>query len=139
MIPDEHHYLSLLMGARTVSDADLVGLDVEIVRRFGSEVRGLLVPAASMVDYQQLVAERLERGFWNDLVGPDHIHFTFKLADGTVKTFTLSPSNNEEIARLCSELNGDPLEKTRDLPTYFAANSFYRATMVAHYGVPDSE
>ena len=138
MIPDEHHYLSLLMGTRAVSDAELLALNVKIVERFGSGIRGLLVPAATMVGYQQLVAEGLECGFWNDLVGPDQIHFTFKLGDGTLKAFTLSPSNSEEIARLCSQLNGDPLEKTRDLPTYFAANAFYRETMVAHWGVPNS-
>lgn len=139
MIPDEQHYLSLLMGTRALSDAELLALDVEVVEQFESGIRGLLVPAATLADYQQLVAERLECGFWNDLVGTDQIHFTFKLADGTLRAFTLSPSNSEEIARLCSQLNGDPLEETRDLPRYFAANPFYRETMVAHYGVPGSK
>ncbi|MCP3989640.1 MAG: hypothetical protein GY724_11235 [Actinomycetia bacterium] len=106
-----------------MSDAELETLGVEIVERFGSGIRGLLVPAATMLNYQQLVAERLECGYWNNLVRPRQILFTYKLADGTVKALTLSPRNGEEIARLCSQLNGDPLEKTRDLPSYLVRDS----------------
>ena len=43
--------------------------------------------------------------------------------------------NREEIARLCSQLNGDPLEKTSDLLRYFASNPFYRDVIVGCYGV----
>ena len=77
-----------------------------------------------------------QRGFWNDLVGPEEILFVFKLADGTLREFTLSENNSDEVSRLCSALNGDPLERTSDLPRYFASNPFYREAMVAHYGVP---
>lgn len=45
----------------------------------------------------------------------------FKLADGTVEEFTDSEANREQIARLCTALNKDPIEKTSDLPRYLAA------------------
>ena len=135
MIPGSGQYISLLMGAPGVSDVELTALGVEVIDRFGADVRGLLVPAGSLRAYQQLVREKLEPGFWNDLVGPNEIVFLFKLRDGTLVELTLSESNRREIARLCSSLNGDPIEKTSDLPAYFAANPFYREAMVEYYGV----
>ncbi len=135
MIPGSGQYISLLMGAPDVSDAELSELGVEVRERFGSNVRGLLVPARSLPAYQQLVRAKLEPGFWNDLVGPDEIIFLFKLRDGVVRELTLSESNRREIARLCSSLNGDPIEKTSDLPAYFAAHPFYREAMVEYYCV----
>ena len=134
MIPEDNEYLSLLMGARGISDVDLESLGIEILQRFGPD-RGLRVPGNRVTRYKQLVRKRMTPGFWNDLVGRDAIYFLFKLADGTVKEFTLSEGNKDEIAVLCSALNGDPIEKTRDLLRYFASNPFYRDAMVAFHGV----
>lgn len=135
MIPGPGQYLSLLMGAATLSDGELEALGVEILERFGSGVRGLLVPAKSVEPYKQRVRERMTPGFWNDLVGSTDIFFLFKMPDGTLEELTLSDDNKETIAALCSALNGDPLERTRDLPAYFATNPFYREAMIAYYGV----
>ncbi len=135
MIPDNDEYLSLLMGAPGISDVDLESLGIEILQRFGSEVRGLRVPGACVDGYRQLVRRRMSSGFWNDLVGRDAICFLFKLADGTVKEFTLSEANKDEIAALCAALNGDPIEKTGDIPRYFASHPFYRDAMVTFHGV----
>ena len=136
MIPSCGQYLSLLMGGVDISDSELEALGVRILERFGSEVRGLLVPIDAVPGYKELIRERMQRGFWNDLVGPEQIIFVFKLADGTLREFTFLENNSDEIARLCSALNGDPLERTSDLPRYLASNPFYREAMVACYGVP---
>lgn len=138
MIPEPGEYLSVLMGAPTLSELELEEAGVRVLRRIAPGVLGLLVPASSVRRYHQLVRAHLEPGFWNDLVGRDEILFVFKLRDGVMKEFTLCDDNREEIARLCSELNGDPFELTSDLPRYFAANPFYRDVMLAfHGGEPD--
>jgi hypothetical protein len=135
MIPRPGEYISLLMGAPTLSEAALREAGIQVLERFGPHVLGVLIGPGNVQRYKELVRERLEPGFWNDLVGREEILFVFKLADGTVKEFTLSDQNREEISHLCSELNGDPLEKTSDLPRYFASNAFYREAMVTCHGV----
>ena len=55
MTPEPGYYLSLLMGAPGVSDAELARMDIEVLERFGSAVRGLLVPARSVTPYQELL------------------------------------------------------------------------------------
>ncbi len=135
MIPAPGDYISLLMGAPSLSEAELEAVGVEVLERFGPNLLGLLVARNSVEPYQRLVRERLQPGFWNDMVSRDEILFVFKLRDGTLVEFALADQNREEISLLCSELNGDPLEKTSDLPRYFAANPFYRDVMRACYGV----
>lgn len=135
MIPESGQYIRLLMGAPGVSDAELDALGIEVVERVGADVLGLRVPALSLEAYQRVVREKLKPGFWNEVVGPDAIVFSFKLRDGTIIERVLSETNRHEIAQLCSLLNGDPIERTSDLFAYLAANSFYRDTMIEYYGV----
>jgi hypothetical protein len=126
MIPDSGEYLSFLMGADAIADDEITGLGVEIVRGAGSPFRGLLIPESSLSAYKKLVREKLTAGFWNDILGRQSVFFIFKLADGTVRELTLSEETRSEIARLCSSLNRDPIEKTSDMPRYLAGNPFYR-------------
>jgi len=43
-----------------------------------------------------------------------------------VKELALSEETRSEIARLCSLLNDEPLEKTSDVVRYLAGSPFYR-------------
>ena len=133
MIPATDEYLSFLMGAAAISDEELVDLGIEVVRGAGSPFRGLLVPGGSLGAYKALVREKLTPGFWNDIVGRQEILFVFKLADGTIEEFTYSEANREQIARRCTSLNRDPIEKTSDLLRYLAGNPFYRELLVAFH------
>jgi len=121
MIPEAHEYLSFLMGAAAISDDELNNLGIKVVQGAGSRFRGLLIPGGSLEAYKALVREKINPGFWNDSVDRQEILFVFKLADGTVEEFTDSEANREQIARLCTALNKDPIEKTSDLPRYLAA------------------
>lgn len=133
MIPEAHEYLSFLMGAAAISDAELNDLGIKVVQGAGSPFRGLLIPGGSLEAYKALVRERINPGFWNEIVGRQQIFFVFKLADGIVEEFTYSEAQREQIASLCTELNKDPIEKTSDLPRYLAGNPFYREVMVAFH------
>lgn len=126
-------FLSFLMGAEQVSDAELGALGVEIVEGAGSPHRALRIPEAALERYKALVREKLTAGFWNEIVGAQEIIFIFKLADATLIEMHYSASNCAEIGRLCSALNGDPLEKTSDVLRYLAENPFYRDFIAAHY------
>ena len=138
MIPGPHEYLSFLMGAGAIADHELTNLGIEILQGAGSASRGLLIPASSVAGYRALVREKITPGFWNDIVGQQDILFTFKLADGTVKELALSEATRSEIARLCSSLNRDPLEKTSDMPRYLAGNPFYRELIGAFHAAGEA-
>lgn len=126
MIPEPDEYLSFLMGADSIADRELVDMGVRIAEGADSAFRRLLIPRASLPGYKELIREKLTPGYWNDIVGRQEIIFIFKLADSTVRELILSEATRSEIARLCSSLNDDPLEKTSDVPHYLAGNPFYR-------------
>ena len=136
MIPGPDEYLSFLMAAPDISDDELHDLEIRIVETVGSQIRGLLIPGQSLPEYKALIRERLKRGFWSEMVGREEMHFVFKLSDGTLKELRHSEETRDEIARLCTELNSDPIEKTSDMPRYLAGNPFYRDVAVQFYGAP---
>ena len=133
MIPEPHEYLSFLMGVDANTDADLTDLGVTILERHGAAARGLLVPAASLPGYEAMVGERLRPGFWNEVVGQREIFFIFKLEDGVLSRVAYSEATSSQIARMCSSLNGDPIETTSDVPRYLAGNPLYRDLIAAFH------
>ena len=133
MIPEPHEYLSFLMGADAIVDRELTNLGIEVVKGAGTPFRGLVVPGASLPAYKALIREKLAPGFWNDVVGRHEILFVFKLKDDSIRELELSEATRSEIARLCSSLNNDPIEKTSDMPRYLAGNPYYRELIEAFH------
>lgn len=118
-------YLSYLMGGSKITDEDLLRLHIDIGAA-SSENRMLSIPRKSIEEYKKLIEEKLDAGFWNDILGEKEIIFIFKFKNGTTREFVLSKENQTEIAELCSEFNGDPMKKTSDILHYLAGNSFYK-------------
>lgn len=130
-------YLSYLMGAPKITDQELVQAGVEIVGESDSGSRKLKIPASALGVYEKLVTNKLDNGFWTDIVGERKIIFIFKFADGSAKQLVFTEDTREEIARLCSQLSGDPIEKTSDVLSYLAANDFYKNFIAEHYVVAE--
>jgi len=133
MIPETDEYLSFLMGADAIADHVLTSLGVKLVNGAGTPFRGLLIPAGSLPAYKALIREKLTPGFWTDILGRREVLFIFKLKDNTIRELTLSDATRSEIARLCSSLNNDPIEKTSDVLRYLASNAFYTELIEAFH------
>lgn len=129
----ENKYLSYLMGASTITDADLQALGVVIMGNSESGSYKLEIPTQLLESYKNFVREHLDNGFWNEIVGVDSIIFIFKHADGRLEEFDYSEANRLQIAKLCSQFNGDPLEQTSKLLEYIAGNDFYAEFMSKHH------
>ena len=118
-------YYSYLMGGSRISNGELLDLRIDIgVGASGN--RKLIIPAKSLEKYKKLIREKMEPGFWSDILGKKEIVFIFKFKDGAIKEYVLSKANEAEIAALCTQFNGDPIKKTSDILHYLAWNSFYR-------------
>lgn len=121
-------YRSFLIGAAEITDADLTNLQIKITTT-KTDARKLEIPTQSLTAYLKLVADKLEPGFWNEVVG-DEVWFVFKHKSGKLEQFTLDQTNTEIIAKLCSEFNSDSIEKTSNLWLYLASNDWYTDLMV---------
>jgi hypothetical protein len=137
MIPEPHEYLSFLMAAPDISNEELSRLGIEILETHGSGIRGLRIPGSGLPGYKALIRERMKLGFWNEMVGRDEMIFLFKLSDGTLKELHYSEKTRDEIARLCTDLNKDPIERTSDMPRYLAGNPFYREVAIRFHGATE--
>lgn len=121
------------MGASKISDEDLNGLGIEIIEKTESGSYKLNIPSDSIAKYQKLIQQKLDPGFWNEYIGPEKIVFIFKFKDGEVQKFIYSDKKEAEIAKLCTEFSGDPIEKTSNLLAYLAANDFYHKILTDNY------
>lgn len=126
-------YLSYLMGAKNITDEDLIGLGFEVVGKTDSGSRKLKIPTERIEDYRNLIREKMDPGFWNEFLDEDSIHFIFKLKNGEIKEYTLSPENEQEIDKLCAELNNEEPKTTANVYKYISENDFYHDFMLQHY------
>lgn len=126
-------YLSYLMGADKISDQDLTNLEIEIVEMTDSGSRKLKIPSDKIEGYKNLIREKMTPGFWNEFLDENNVHFIFKFKNGEVKEYILSPENEQEIDKICAELNNEPPDKTANVYKYISDNDFYHDFMMEHY------
>lgn len=127
------HYLSFLMGGENIQDSDLENVSVKIKEKDSDGDRKIIIPSDKISDYIELIKSKLTAGFWNEMIGEDEIVFLFKLKDGTIKEYRLSPENEHEIDKLCAELNNESPDKTANVYKYISENSFYHDFMVKYW------
>ena len=125
-------YLSYLMGADQIQDSDLKNLGIEIVKREGKDLM-LKIPENQILEYTQLIKDKLNPGFWNESIGSREIIFVFKFKDGNTKEFKLSTENEAEIDTLCAEFNNETPDKTANVYKYLSENEFYYDFMLKNY------
>lgn len=121
------------MGGKDIQDEELEALNVEIVEKDSDGDRKLKVPTRYLAEYLNLVKNKLESGFWNEVVGEKEIIFVFKYNDGSSRKYELSAENEAEVGALCSKFNGDSTEKTANVYKYLSGNSFYKEFMKKYY------
>ena len=126
-------YLSYLMGADNIEDKELTDLGIGIEETKPDGDRTLKIPGDRLSGYIELIKTKLNNGVWNEMVGEKEIIFVFKLKDGSIKEYRLSPENEQEIDKLCAELNNEPPEKTANVYKYILDNKFYHDFMMKHY------
>lgn len=126
-------YLSYLMGAKNITDDDITALNISIEEKDEDGDKSLKIPEEKLSQYIELIKAKLNEGFWNEIIGANEIIFIFKLKDGSIKEYVLSPDNEKEISKLCSGFNGDSEEKTANIYKYISGNKFYYDFMLEHY------
>lgn len=126
-------YLSYLIGAQKIQDTDLISLDISIEEKKLDGGRALIIPEENLPRYIALVKENLGNGFWNEVVGSDKILFVFKFNDSSIREYSLSLDNQKKIGKLCSEFNGESIDKTKAAYQYLSENNFYHDFILKNY------
>lgn len=121
------------MGADNIEDKELTDLDINIEEKKEDGDRTLKIPEDKLNRYIELMKVKLNNGFWNEIVGEKKIIFIFKLKDGSIREYRLSLENEQEIDKLCAELNNELPEKTANVYKYISDNKFYHDFMMEHY------
>ena len=115
---------SYLMGGGKVSDEELEKIGVKILEKTKDGDRKLEIPIAKLEEYKKLIKEKLDNGFWNEIVG-EEILFIFKDKEGNIKEIILSKETTEEIEKLGAEYNDEPYLGETSTWKWVAENDTY--------------
>lgn len=126
-------YLSYLIGAKNIPDDELTKIGITIIGKSESGSRKLEVPSTNLQQFMGLLSNKLDPGFWNEIVGATKILFLFKFKDGTTKQYILSTENEHEIDKLCAKFNNEPADKTANVYKYLSENDYYHDFMEKYY------
>lgn len=121
------------MGAEKIEDKELEDLSIKIENKDSDGDRSIKIPSEKLSQYIELIKNKLTKGFWNEIIGAKEIVFIFKFKDDSIKEYRLSPENEQEIDKLCAELNNEPPDKTANVYKYISDNKFYHDFMIEHY------
>jgi hypothetical protein len=121
------------MSATNILDTELVSLNIKILETKPSGSRKLHIPANNLDKYFDIIKQSLDNGFWNEVVNAREIIFGFKHKDGSFEKITLNADSEKHISELCTEFNGDPIEKTSNVYKYLSENDFYADVINTNY------
>jgi len=116
---------SYLMGASQISDEDLINIGIKIVKKNDSDSRELEIENNRVDEYEKLILEKLDNGFWNEYIG-DEIVFIFKNKEGKTERIVLSEETEEIIDRLAAEYNGENWTQKQSVWAWIAENDWYK-------------
>ena len=114
---------SYLMGASKINDEDLTKLNIEIIEKTEDGDRKIIIPKDKLNDYEKLIINKLDNGFWNEYLS-DEIIFLFKHKNGKVERIILDKKSEEKIDKLASEFVGEKRTKSC-VWKWLAENNFY--------------
>ncbi len=128
--PNIEKLKSYLMGNSGITVEDIESVGAKVIDKSDSGAFKIEIPKNSLEKYKALVREKMDVGFWNEVIGED-IWFCFKDKSGKVTEYILDwEKNREEISNKCSEFSKDEIEKTRNLYKYLADNEFYTDLLI---------
>ncbi|MEK6847675.1 MAG: leucine--tRNA ligase [Nanoarchaeota archaeon] len=119
---------SYLMGAFKITDNDLTRLGIKIIEKTKSGSRKIEIPKDNLKEYEKLIVNKLDNGFWNEYIG-EEIVFLFKHKDGKVERIVLDRKTEERIDKLAAEFNGEKWNKS-NVWKWLAENDFYTDLIV---------
>ncbi|HEY5221071.1 MAG TPA: non-canonical purine NTP pyrophosphatase [Candidatus Paceibacterota bacterium] len=93
---------SYLMGGEKITDQDLKNLDIRIVEVIPSGDRKIIIPENKITDYEKLITEKIDVGFWNEYIGKETV-FIFKHSDNRTERIVLSNETEAHINDLASQ------------------------------------
>ncbi len=109
----QDYYLSYLMGAKNIKASDLEKLKVEIIQKVSEDTYKIKIPFDAVDNYLELVEQKMENGFWNEILGPE-IKMIFKHKNGKIEKFVLNEKNAGEIYSMMLEFNNQPSKQVQN-------------------------
>lgn len=117
-------FRSYVMGQKNITVKHIEDIGGKVVHITEAGHLCVRFPRESAEDFERLIIEHMEPGFWNEYIGDDVV-FIFKHIDGEIERLVLTDDNNTYIRQLGNRFNhqdDNPMERVED---WLLGNSWY--------------
>lgn len=115
-----------IMGQKNITEGDIksIGGKVESVTNSGHLC--VEFPIEKSADFENLINNKMEPGFWNEYLTNEKVIFIFKHKDGQLQRFELNDDNAHDICALGNKFNNDPEPKLEETAwDWLSDNNWY--------------
>jgi leucyl-tRNA synthetase len=126
--PNPEEARSFIMGQKSISEKDIEEIGGKVERVTESGFLCVSFPKANIEQFEALIIEKMEQGFWNEYLTNEEVVFIFKHKNGGVERFVLNAQTDSQIVKLGNEFNGD--EQTSESAWRWLANNSWYAPII---------
>ncbi|MCA9341745.1 class I tRNA ligase family protein, partial [Candidatus Saccharibacteria bacterium] len=87
-------------------------------------------PVSKADDFERLITDNMETGFWNEYLTNEKVVFIFKHKDGYIERFEFNDSNASQICALGNKFNNLPEPAPNETPWQWLANNSWYSSIV---------
>lgn len=124
--PNPEMARTYIMGQQNIDSADVeaIGGRVDSINESGHMC--VEFPVSKFKEFEDLISNKMESGFWNEYLTNEKVVFIFKHKDGRLERFALNDDNAHEILALGHEFNNQSQPSPQETPwSWFVHNSWY--------------
>lgn len=113
---------SYIMGQKNITEADIKSIGGHVVETTDDGHLCVVFPRESAKEFEELISEKIEPGFWNEYLGEDAV-FIFKNSDSAITRLVWTLETESEILELCNQYAKANFENVESM---LLGNNFYK-------------
>ncbi len=119
-----------IMGQKNITESDIASLGGRVEPVTNSGHLCVEFPVAKAAEFEELINEKMEPGFWNEYLTNEKVVFIFKYKDGGLERFELSDDNAHQICVLGNQFNNQPEPQPDETAWQWLENNSWYAPIV---------
>ena len=121
---------SYIMGQQNITEDDIFEIGGTVDNRTEAGHLCVEFPVSKADDFERLITDNMETGFWNEYLTNEKVVFIFKHKDGYIERFEFNDSNASQICALGNKFNNLPEPAPNETPWQWLANNSWYSSIV---------
>ena len=119
-----------IMGQKNITKNDIESLGGKVESVTDKGYLCVEFPITKTAEFEKIISEKMEPGFWNEYMTNEKVVFIFKYKDGKLERFELDDENAHKICVIGNQFNDDPEPRADETAWQWLENNSWYAPIV---------